>query len=95
MSMSLCWWAGKPSEVDVFNLTESAEAGGSVEGFHAAMQAHRLAIFQDDPASFTHRDGIRRVGHDPVMQAFSDAGYAIVMHGPENTVLLAPAGNTH
>ncbi len=92
MSMSLCWWAGKPSAVDVFNLTERAEAGGDIAGFTAAIKAHRLAIFQDDPASFTHRDGIRRVGYDPVMQPFVAAGYTLVARGPENTVLLAPAG---
>lgn len=95
MSMSLCYWAGKPSDVDVFNLTELAEAGGSVAGFQAAAHAHEFAIFQDDPASFTHRDGIRRVGHDPVMQPLTEAGYAIIAHGPDNTVLMAPSGIAH
>ena len=93
MSMSLCWWAGKPSDVDVFNLTERAEAGGDIANFAAAIKAHRLAIFQDEPASYTHKDGIRSVGHDPVMQPFAQAGYTLVARGPENTVLLAPAGS--
>ncbi len=90
--MSVCWWAGKPSEVDVFNLTESVARGGPLAGFQAAIGAHRLAIFEDDPTSFTHKDGIRQMGHDPIMEAFAAAGYVPVGSGPEHSVLLAPPG---
>ena len=88
--MSVCWWAGKPSEVDVFNLTESVVKGGPLGPFQATVKAHRIAIFEDDPASFTHKDGIRQAGHDPIMDAFAASGYAPVMHGPDGSVLLAP-----
>ena len=65
--MSLCWWANKPSMVDVFNLTESLAVGGPRQAFQAAVTAGEIGIFEDDPASFTHRDGIRQLGYDPVM----------------------------
>jgi hypothetical protein len=89
--MSLCWWAGKPSMVDVFNLTESLATGGSPQAFQAAVAAGELAIFEDDPASFTHRDGIRQLGYDPVMGPIAAAGYKVAAYGPDGIRLLIPA----
>ncbi len=87
--MSLCYWAGKQSEVDVFNLTQSVLAGGPLEKFQAAVASRHFAIFEDDPASFTHSDAVRKLGHDPIMEAFAGR-YAATAHGPDGIVLLAP-----
>jgi hypothetical protein len=88
--MSLCWWANKPSAVDVFNMTEYLAVGGSRQRFQDAVAAGEFAIFEDDPASFTHKDGIRRLGYDPLMGPIVAAGYTVAAHGPEGTVLLVP-----
>jgi hypothetical protein len=87
--MSVCWWAGKPSEVDVFNLTQSVLAGGPLEKFQAAVAARHFAIFEDDPDSFTHLDAFRKLGRDPIMNSFV-GNYRRVAYGPEGIQLLAP-----
>ncbi len=87
---SLCWWAGKPSEVDMFNLTEkSVVAGGPLAAFRSVVARQRFALFQDDPKSFIHNDAVRRLGFDPVMSVFANT-YAPVAAGPNGVVLLAP-----
>jgi hypothetical protein len=88
--MSLCWWANKPSMMDVFNLTEYLATGGSGQAFQAAIASGELGIFEDDPASFTHRDGKRKLGYDPVMRPIAAAGYTVAAHGPDGTLLLVP-----
>ena len=87
---SLCWWAGKPSEVDMFNLTEkSVVAGGPLAAFRSVVARQRFVLFQDDPKSFIHNDAVRRLGFDPVMSVFANT-YAPVAAGPNGVVLLAP-----
>jgi hypothetical protein len=87
--MSVCWWAGKPSEVDVFNLTQSVLAGGPLDRFQAAVANRHFAIFEDDPASFTHLDAFRLWGRDPIMNSFVGR-YRRIADGPEGIQLLAP-----
>lgn len=94
LMMSLCWWAGKPSEIDVFNLTEGAVVGSSIAGFQAAVAQHHFAIIQDDPKSFTHDDAIRQIGYDPVMKEIAKS-YSPILYGPEHTVLLMPTKAGH
>ena len=90
LMMALCWWAGKPSEVDMFNLTEkSVVAGEAPPAFRRAVAGRQFAIFEDDRKSFIHRDAIRKLGRDPVMPLFAP-NYAPVLQGPEGVVLLAP-----
>ncbi len=87
--MSICYWAGNPSRVDLFNQTQSVLAGGSLAGFEAFVHQRGFALFEDDPASFLHRDAVRQLGSDPVMGAFAGL-YEPVFAGPKGTVLLAP-----
>ncbi len=90
LMISLCWWAGKPSAIDMFNLSEeSVLAGAAPAEFRAAVARQDFAMIQDDPKSFIHNDAVSRLGHDPIMTLFAD-GYAPVAHGPDHTVLLAP-----
>ena len=90
LMMSLCWWAGKPSEVDMFNLSErSVRDGQAPPAFQAAVAKRHFAVFEDDTKSFIHRDAVRQLGRDPLMPLFAP-GYAPVLHGPEGVVLLAP-----
>ena len=90
LMMALCWWAGKPSEVDMFNLSEkSVLAGDAPSAFRAAVAGQRFAIFQNDSQSFIHRDAVRRLGRDPLLPLF-DTLYAPVLRGPGGIVLLAP-----
>ena len=87
--MSVCTWAGKPSGVDLFNMTQSVLAGGPIEAFRAKTLAGGWALFEDDPASFLHRDATRKLGYDPVMAPFATA-YTPIMPAPDGAVLLAP-----
>ena len=89
LMISLCWWAGKPSEIDMFNLTESAAVGGPLAAFKAAVARQHFAVLQDDPKSFTHEDAVRQLGYDPIMTLFVK-NYRTVLHGPEHTVVLVP-----
>ena len=96
---SLCYWAGRPFAVDVFNLTQSALArntatkiplaGSPVAAFHRLVERHRFALFEYQPRSATHAEARRLVGRDPVMGAFV-GGYAPVAAGPGGALLLAP-----
>ena len=91
LMISLCTWAGRPSEIDMFNLSEKSElARIAPQSFRRAVAARHFAIVEDDPASFTHNDARVRAGYDPVMSLFPGA-YRVVFHGPGGIVLLAPA----
>lgn len=87
--MSICYWAGNPSRVDLFNLTQSVLAGGPLDEFQAFVAQRGFALFEDEPTSFLHRDAVRELGYDPVMGVFAGL-YAPVYAGPKRTVLLAP-----
>ena len=89
LMMQLCWWAGKPSEIDMFNLTESVVMGGPIGALRTNVLHMRFALLQDFPKSFTHMDAIRQLGYDPVMSLFAKT-YAAVAYGPDGAVLLAP-----
>ncbi|MCQ8278604.1 hypothetical protein NFI95_09085 [Acetobacteraceae bacterium KSS8] len=91
--LSLCYWAGKPFETDLFNLSQSVMAGGPIKPFHTFVARHGFSLFEDQPSSFLHQDVIRKLGHDPVMDSFRGQ-YRVVGHGPDSTVLLAPVGGS-
>ncbi|WP_428375137.1 hypothetical protein [Lichenicoccus sp.] len=86
---SLCYWAGKPIDIDMFNLTQYALTGGSLAGFKAMVARGGFVLFQNDSRSFTHADAVQKLGFDPVMAPFAGR-YRIVLTGPKGTVLLAP-----
>jgi hypothetical protein len=47
--LSLCYWAGKPAEVDVFNLDQQFDMGSRDEGpFITLLDAHAFAVLQLD-----------------------------------------------
>jgi len=50
--LSLCYWAGKPATVDVFNIGEAFDAGARSDGELTAMiDARRFAVIQFNPDS--------------------------------------------
>lgn len=87
--LSLCYWAGKPFEIDLFNLTQSVLAGGPIDRFRAFINKRALSLFEDQPSSFLHQDATREIGHDPIMNSFQ-GNYEQVACGPDGVVLLAP-----
>ncbi len=96
---SLCYWAGRPFAVDVFNLTQSALArtaptgappnGGPAAVFRRMVLRRRFALFEYQPRSATHAEARRLVGGDPVMDGFV-GGYVPMAAGPGGALLLAP-----
>ena len=86
---SLCYWAGKPISIDMFNLTQYALTGGSMTAFRALVARGGFVLFQNDARSFTHADAMRTLGYDPIMAPFAGR-YRIVATGPSGTVLMAP-----
>jgi Dolichyl-phosphate-mannose-protein mannosyltransferase len=67
--LSLCFWAGKPAEVDVFNLGQAFQTGARSErGFIRALDARRYALIEleaDEPFPFTPavKDALARSYH--------------------------------
>ena len=50
--LSLCYWAGKPAAVDVFNLDQQFRTGARDEGpFLAMLNARAFAVLQLDSLS--------------------------------------------
>ena len=86
---SICIWAHKPFSVDVFNLTQSMVAGGSSARFRTMLARREFGLFEYEPKSTIHKDAVRTLGYDPLVQAFVGT-YAPVGTGPHGTVLLAP-----
>ena len=86
---SICIWAGKPFSVDIFNLTQSILSGQSEEPFRRMVAGRGYAMFEYNPASNTHRDAVRRLGHDPVIGPFAGL-YTTVASGPDGAILVAP-----
>ena len=87
--LSLCYWAGKPYQVDMFNFTQSVLVGGSIDRFRSMVDQRRFGIFQYTPRSFIHEDAIRQLGRDPVMDCFTGL-YTAAASGPQGILLLVP-----
>lgn len=87
--LSLCYWAGKPYQVDMFNFTQSVLVGGNIDRFRSMVEQRRFAIFEYTPGSFIHEDAIRQRGRDPVMDCFNGL-YKPTLSGPLGSRLLIP-----
>ena len=98
-SLSLCFWAGKPFAVDLFNLDQSILTGGSIARFDGLARTHAFTVFEYSGDSFDVTDAVGAPGHDPLLLDLLGHGYASVAAGPDGAVLLAPRrpdiGNAH
>jgi hypothetical protein len=88
-TLALCYWAGKPFTLDMFNLTETVLVHGNSAGLQSLLDQHRLGILEYSPRSAIHIDAVLRAGHDPVMDPIRAATTPIAT-GPDGMVLLGP-----
>lgn len=88
-TLSLCYWAGKPFAVDMFNLNQSILTGGSIAQFDALAGSHAFGLFEF-ATLFAKTDGRRSIKHDLLLENLLAHNYAVVATGPEESVILAP-----
>jgi hypothetical protein len=79
-TLALCYWAGQPFTVDLFNLTQSVLARGSNERFTQMAAQRAFNAVEVTPRSPVHQ------GRDPLMDQL--AGYVPALSGPQGSVLL-------
>lgn len=89
-SLSLCFWAGKPFAVDLFNLDQSILTGGSIARFSGLAHAHAFAVFEYSGDSFDGDGAAGTPRRDPLLLELLEHGYAPAGAGPAGTVLLMP-----
>ena len=82
-TLSLCFWAGKPYAVDMFNLEQDIRTGGSIARFDDLARLHRFGVFEFSGAV------VRR--GDLLLQDLLRRGYRVAFAGPQGSVLLMPA----
>ena len=91
-TLSLCFWAGKPFAVDVFNLEQSILAGGSIARFDDLARAHGFGVFEFDGAVTDGRGGVT-LRHDLLAADLVRHGYRATAIGPDGSVLLKAGGS--
>lgn len=87
-SLSLCFWAGKPFGVDMFNLNQSILTGGSIARFETLARTHSFSVFEF-ATLFTKTNGQLVMKHDLLLNSLLRNGYGVALAGPEGSVLLA------
>lgn len=88
-TLSLCFWAGKPFEVDMFNLNQSILTGGDIVRFDTLARIHSFSRFEF-ATIYASTNGPPAMKHDLLLENLLGHGYAIAATGPEGSVLLAP-----
>ena len=88
--LALCFWAGKPFALDLFNLNQSILTGGPAERFDGLVGRHAFAMFEHGGDWFTGASDAAKLRRNPVLAALLRHGYAPVPIGPDGVVLLMP-----
>lgn len=88
-TLALCYWAGKPFTLDLFNLTQRVLIGGPDPTLAALVGARAFGIVEYDPGSPIHTQAIDQAGVDPVMDAVR-LDYRPIGRGPKRILLLGP-----
>ncbi|NPD65203.1 hypothetical protein HN018_00905 [Lichenicola cladoniae] len=88
-TLSLCFWAGKPFAVDMFNLNQDILTGGSIARFDALAGHHAFGLFEFS-SILTVVNGHSALKHDPLLENLLAHGYAVHQRGPEGSVVLGP-----
>ena len=89
-TLSLCYWAGKPFELDEFNLNQSLLSGGPTARLAALLRSHTLRLVEYDGTALPGPHFARNLAADPLLTALIAHGYAPTATGPDRTVLLSP-----
>ncbi len=82
-TLALCYWAGKPFAVDLFNLTQSVLARGQNPAFQQMLAQHAVAAFELVPRSPIHQS------RDPLVNQI-EASYTPAVAGPQGSVVMVP-----
>ncbi len=80
-TLALCYWAGKPFMLDLFNLTQSVLVNGPDARFRQLARDRAFDVFEVSPSSPVHAKP------DPIMRELSP-GYMSAINGPQGSVLL-------
>ncbi len=86
-TLSLCFWAGKPFAVDVFNLEQNILAGGSIARFDKLSRTHGFGVFEFGRA-VGDGNGHITLTRDVLVRNLVRQGYRATVIGPEGSVLL-------
>ncbi len=89
-SLALCFWAGRPFEIDQFNLEQSVLTGGSIARFEALARTHAFGVFEYGWGSFAGAHWAETVRHDPLLLELVEHGYVSVIRPGRGVVLLVP-----
>ena len=90
-TLSLCFWAGKPYAVDLFNLEQNILTGGSIARFDDLARTHGFSVFEFAGGAADAHGGVR-LRRDVLLQDLVRHDYRATVIGPEGSVLLTPAG---
>ncbi len=88
-SLSLCFWAGKPFAVDLFNLDQSVLTGGSIARFAGLARQQAFGVFEESGDVFSGDDPIAALTRDPLLRELTRSGYVPVAAGPDGVRLFA------
>ena len=89
-ALSLCFWAGKPYAVDMFNLNQSILTGGSIARFDRLARTHAFSLFQYDRGAFHGMTPLASTNSDRLLRDLLGHGYAPVAVDPDGNVMLVP-----
>ena len=90
--LSVCFWAGKPYAVDMFNLNQSILTGGPIERFDALARRHAFGLFEYDRKPFHGLVPGPAAAGDRLLQDLLRRGYVPTTTDPDGNVLLVPNG---
>ena len=88
-TLSLCFWAGRPFMVDVFNLDQSVRSGAPIAPFATLAREHAFGLFEFKDHALSGR-AATALARDPVFHVLLNAGYAPIATGPGGISLFAP-----
>jgi hypothetical protein len=80
-TLALCYWAGKPFTLDLFNLTQSVLARGANPRFQQMARQRAFDVVEVTPGSPVH------LRPDPILREITP-GYAAALAGPQGSLLL-------
>lgn len=90
--LPLCYWAGKPFAIDMFNLDQSILTGGSSAHLDAMLRTGALRTFEYSAQSFARSHSLQTLAGDPILSKLLELGYAPSRQWAEGSILLtAPA----